>query len=255
MSASSLGQIKSWRLVNRCSASVAEWWRVGELEQFADAVQQAFERAGARQVPLIEDDVYAELYFGTQPPKSMKSFDRDALVMHCGSFSKCLAPGYRVGWVADGRYATAIHRLKLMTTISPSAPAQAAIADYLQDGGYDRHLCKLRHALEAQQGSMLASAARHFPVEIRVTHPSGGYFLWFEFPEQADSLQLFQFALAQVISLAPGPIFPPLDASATVPASTMATPGIPRASRRWRCLDAYWIPFDRGDYSRVEHGE
>jgi len=159
------------------------------------------------QVPLIEDDVYAELYFGAQPPRPVKSFDREGLVMHCGSFSKCLAPGYRVGWVAGGRYAEQIRRLKLMTTISPSVPAQAAIADYLQHGGYDRHLRRLRHALESQQASMLASAARHFPASTRVTRPGGGYFLWFEFPEPVDSLQLFQLALAQGISLAPGPIF------------------------------------------------
>ncbi|WP_068828442.1 GntR family transcriptional regulator MpaR [Pseudomonas sp. BMS12] len=159
------------------------------------------------QVPLIEDDVYAELYYGTQPPKPVKSLDDEGLVMHCGSFSKSLAPGYRVGWVAGGRYAEQIARLKLMTTISPSVPAQAAIADYLQHGGYDRHLRKLRIALETQQAAMLASAARHFPSETRVTRPAGGYFLWFEFPERVDSLQLFQLALAQGISLAPGPIF------------------------------------------------
>ncbi|PTQ69215.1 GntR family transcriptional regulator [Pseudomonas sp. GV071] len=166
-----------------------------------------YELLHQHQVPLIEDDVYAELYYGTQPPKPVKSFDRDGLVMHCGSFSKSLAPGYRVGWVAGGRYAEKISRLKLMTTISPSVPAQAAIADYLQHGGYDRHLRKLRHTLEMQQSAMLASAARHFPAQTRVTRPSGGYFLWFEFPQQVDSLQLFQLALAQGISLAPGPIF------------------------------------------------
>ncbi|UUY06781.1 GntR family transcriptional regulator MpaR [Pseudomonas sp. J452] len=174
----------------------------------SDSKKQAlYELLHQRQVPLIEDDVYAELYYGAQPPKPVKSFDRDGLVMHCGSFSKSLAPGYRVGWVAGGRYAEQISRLKLMTTISPSVPAQAAIADYLQHGGYDRHLRKLRHALETQQGAMLASAARHFPAGTRVTRPSGGYFLWFEFPEPVDSLQLFQLALAQGISLAPGPIF------------------------------------------------
>ncbi|MED5491054.1 MAG: GntR family transcriptional regulator MpaR [Pseudomonadota bacterium] len=159
------------------------------------------------QVPMIEDDVYAELYFSAKPPKPVKSFDTDGLVMHCGSFSKCLAPGYRVGWVAAGRFAEQVSRLKLMTTISPSVPAQAALADYLQHGGYDRHLRKLRHALESQQRAMLASAARHFPRETRVSRPNGGYFLWFEFPERVDSLQLFQLALAQGISLAPGPIF------------------------------------------------
>ncbi|MEH6499040.1 MAG: GntR family transcriptional regulator MpaR [Pseudoalteromonas distincta] len=159
------------------------------------------------QVPLIEDDVYAELYYGERPPKPIKSLDNEGLVMHCGSFSKSLAPGYRVGWVAGGRYAERIARLKLMTTISPSVPAQAAIADYLQHGNFDRHLRKLRYALEGQQDAMLTSAARHFPPGTRVTRPNGGYFLWFEFPANVDSLQLFKLALAQGISLAPGPIF------------------------------------------------
>ncbi|MDR5866743.1 GntR family transcriptional regulator MpaR [Halomonas koreensis] len=158
-------------------------------------------------VPMLEDDVYAELYFGSTPPTPVKWFDDEGLVMHCGSFSKCLAPGYRVGWVAGGRYAPALSRLKLMTTISPSIPAQAAIADYLQHGGYDRHLRKLRHALEAQQAAMLAAADRHFPAGTRLTRPGGGYFLWVEFPERVDSLRLFRMALDQGVSLAPGPIF------------------------------------------------
>jgi len=159
------------------------------------------------QVPLIEDDVYAELYFAAQAPKPVKAFDTEGLFMHCSSFSKSLAPGYRVGWVAGGRYAEQIERLKLMTSLSASVPAQAAIADYLQHGGYDRHLRKLRHALESQQHAMLAAVARHFPAATRVTRPSGGYFLWLELPEQIDALKLFQLAHAQGISLAPGPIF------------------------------------------------
>lgn len=195
------------------SLPIKACWFMSSLQNplgasMSDAKKQAlYQLLQRHQVPLIEDDVYAELYYGSQPPKPVKSFDTDGLVMHCGSFSKSLAPGYRVGWVAGGRYAEQISRLKLMTTISPSVPAQAAIADYLQHGGYDRHLRKLRHALETQQGAMLASAARHFPAGTRVTRPSGGYFLWFEFPEPVDSLQLFQLALAQGISLAPGPIF------------------------------------------------
>lgn len=169
--------------------------------------QALYDLLQQHQLPMIEDDVYAELYFGTQPPRPVKSWDTEGLVMHCGSFSKCLAPGYRVGWVAAGRFAEEVGRLKLMTTISPSVPSQVALADYLQHGGYDRHLRKLRHGLESQQRAMLDSAAWHFPQETRVTHPKGGYFLWFEFPSKVDSLQLFKQALAEGISLAPGPIF------------------------------------------------
>ena len=186
------------------------------------------------QVPMIEDDVYAELYFGQQAPKPVKAYDQEGLVMHCSSFSKSLAPGYRVGWVAGGRYAEQIERLKLMTSLSASIPAQAAIADYLQHGGYDRHLRKLRYALETQQNAMLAAVARYFPEQTRVSRPSGGYFLWLELPEAVDSLRLFQLALAQGISLARGRSSPPPAASPIAPGSTTGTRGARGRRRRWR---------------------
>ncbi|WP_409524773.1 PLP-dependent aminotransferase family protein, partial [Pseudomonas sp.] len=127
-----------------------------------EAKKQALVELLARhQVPLIEDDVYAELYYAQQAPKPAKAFDTQGLVMHCGSFAKSLAPGYRIGWVAAGRFAQKIERLKLMTSLCASMPAQAAIADYLQHGGYDRHLRKLRYALEGQQANMLAAIAEH----------------------------------------------------------------------------------------------
>lgn len=169
--------------------------------------QALYELLYSHQIPLIEDDVYAELYFTSTPPRSIKSYDHCGLVMHCSSFSKCLAPGYRVGWVAAGRFSEQIKRLRLMTTISPAIPSQAALADYLQHGGYDLHLRRLRHALESQQTSMLDAAERYFPAGTRVTRPHGGYFLWFELPETINSLLLFQQALYAGISLAPGPIF------------------------------------------------
>ncbi|MGH8848073.1 MAG: PLP-dependent aminotransferase family protein, partial [Polaromonas sp.] len=158
-------------------------------------------------IPLIEDDVYGELYFGNRGALPAKAFDRKGLVMHCSSFSKTLAPGYRVGWVSPGRFGQQIERLKLMTTLSASLPAQMAVADYLQHGGYDKHLRRLRHALESQLSSLLAAIARHFPAGVRVSRPAGGYFVWVEFAEGFDALFLHQAALAHGISVAPGPIF------------------------------------------------
>lgn len=159
------------------------------------------------QVPLIEDDVYGELYYGPTRPRPAKAYDRDGLVMHCSSFSKCLAPGYRVGWVAAGRYARQIQRLKLMTTLSAAVPSQEGIAEYLTHGGYDRHLRHLRHALEVQQALTRQAIARHFPAGTRVTQPEGGYFLWVELPPSIDALALHQQALLHDISIAPGQLF------------------------------------------------
>ncbi len=161
-------------------------------------------------VPLIEDDVYAELYDGAgghRPPPA-KAFDRDANVLHCSSFSKCLAPGYRVGWAAAGRHAGAVRRLKMMSTLATSLPPQLAIAEYLANGGYDRHLRGLREALSRQRQRALRLVERHFPAGTRVTRPQGGYFLWVELPQGVDALALHRAALTRHrISTAPGVLF------------------------------------------------
>jgi DNA-binding transcriptional MocR family regulator len=159
------------------------------------------------QVPLIEDDVYGELYFGNHRPLPAKAYDPDGWVMHCSSFSKSLAPGYRVGWAIPGRFTDVVARLRLMTSLSPSAPAQAALADYLTKGGYDRHLRQLRHALAIQQSAMAEAIARYFPKGTKATRPGGGYFMWVELPETADSLLIQQQAISLGISVAPGPMF------------------------------------------------
>jgi DNA-binding transcriptional MocR family regulator len=159
------------------------------------------------EVPLIEDDVYDELYQGDTAPASAKSFDRKGLVMHCTSFSKTLAPGYRVGWTAAGRFAAQVERLKLATLLTGTIPTQVAIASYLQDGGYDAHLRRLRRSLADHQAAMVDAVHRHFPDGTRVSIPQGGYFIWLELPEQFDAVALFWAASAQGISIAPGPMF------------------------------------------------
>lgn len=159
------------------------------------------------QVPLIEDDVYHELYFADHPPKPAKAFDQDGWVMHCSSFSKCLAPGYRIGWVSAGRFSQQVQRAKLMCTISASIPAQMILSDYLQHGGFERHLKHLRQQLQQQYQHMRAAIERYFPKDTEISSPQGGYFLWLKLNPAIDTLQLFEQALAQGISIAPGPMF------------------------------------------------
>ena len=158
-------------------------------------------------VPLIEDDVYAELYFGADAPLCSKAVDPNGRVMHVSSFSKCLAPGYRIGWVAAGRYAGLIQRQKLSTSLATTVPVQIALADYLKQGGYENHLRHLRRTLAAHEAALVEAVEAHFPEGTRLARPAGGYFLWVELPRQVDALALHRQALAQGISLAPGPIF------------------------------------------------
>jgi DNA-binding transcriptional MocR family regulator len=136
-----------------------------------------------------------------------KAFAPQGQVMHCGSFSKCLAPGYRVGWAAPGPYLRQLQRLKLMSSLGVSLPAQAGLSEYLQGGAYDAHLRRLRAALASQQQAMLAALHEQLPAGSRMTRPRGGYFIWVELPAGCDALLLQRQLLAEGISTAPGPIF------------------------------------------------
>ncbi len=159
------------------------------------------------ELPLIEDDVYAELHFDANPPLCSKSADAHGRVMHVSSFSKCLAPGYRIGWVAAGRYAEQVQRQKLSTSIATTVPVQIALAEYLKQGGFDKHLRALRRSLASQEAALVEAVEAHFPDGTRLARPRGGYFLWLELPRIVDVLRLHREALELGISIAPGPIF------------------------------------------------
>ncbi|WP_290902983.1 PLP-dependent aminotransferase family protein [Aquabacterium sp.] len=168
------------------------------------AIVRTLSQAG---VPVVEDDVYGELFHGATRPVPLKAFDRDGLVMHCSSFSKCLAPGYRVGWAAAGRHAATVQRLKMMSSLATAVPSQLALAAYMEEGGLDRHLRQLRLTLARNLARVRQWVLRHFPPGTRVSQPQGGYFLWVQLPDPVDTLALHRAALAQGISVAPGAIF------------------------------------------------
>ncbi|CAD6560329.1 PLP-dependent aminotransferase family protein [Paraburkholderia sabiae] len=188
-------------------------WFMTTLQQptgatLSDERKEALVRLLAKHdVPLIEDDVFRELHFGLTPAYPAKRFDSKGLVLHCGSFSKSLAPGLRLGWVAAGRYAARIEHASWLTTAPASVPAQCAIADYLEHGEYDRLLRKLRRELSSLQTRMVAAVVRYFPKGTLLVRPPGGFFLWVQLPEGVEALQLFEMAEAHEIAIAPGPIF------------------------------------------------
>jgi DNA-binding transcriptional MocR family regulator len=161
-------------------------------------------------IPLIENDVYGELYFDAERPVPAKTWDRHGGVLHCGSFSKSLAPGYRIGWVAPGRFFETVRQNKFLLSISTNVPAQAAIADYLKHGGYELHLRRLRGALRNQRDQLLRAIARYFPAGTAVSRPAGGYMLWLQLPAGSiGTLELMRRALDEGVSLAPGALFSP----------------------------------------------
>jgi DNA-binding transcriptional MocR family regulator len=161
----------------------------------------------SRETPLIEDNIYGELQFEGPPPRPVKSFDTGGRVLLCGSLSKTLAPGYRIGWLAPGRYMAQVQALQRTHSIALPTLPQLAVADFLRSGGYDRHLRRLRRTLAVQVERMRAAVAEHFPAETRISRPQGGLVLWVELPTEIDTVELHEAAMTRGISFAPGMLF------------------------------------------------
>ena len=158
-------------------------------------------------VPLIEDDVYGDLYFEGSRPKAVKAFDGEGRVLYCASVSKTLSPGLRIGWCSGGRYHAQISQLKSIVNQTTAMSAQLAVAAFLANGGYDRHLRHLRRAYRDQMARMQQAIVDYFPAETCVSRPQGGHVLWVEMPEPFNALRLYREALNHNIAIAPGVMF------------------------------------------------
>jgi DNA-binding transcriptional MocR family regulator len=158
------------------------------------------------EIPLIEDDIYGDLCFETRD-KTCKSFDAEGNVILCSSFSKTLAPGLRVGWIVPGKHYDRVIKMKTLLNISTASINQIVVARYLKEGGYERHLRKLRKDLKKQIVALRACILEYFPKGTKVTNPSGGFLLWVELPESIDTDIIYQEAVKENILFAPGSLF------------------------------------------------
>lgn len=158
-------------------------------------------------IPLIEDDVYSELYYSGSRPLTCKSFDKTGNVILCSSFSKNIAPGVRVGWIIPGKLYERIERRKTLLNLGTSALPQIALTSFLRDGGYERHNRRLRAVLKEQLEEIVAYIRSTFPVGTEVEVPDGGLVLWIKCPEGVDTLKLFNIVKKRGILFAPGTIF------------------------------------------------
>lgn len=160
-----------------------------------------------KDIPLIEDDIYGELFFGKKRPTTCKAYDKKGMVLQCGSFSKSLAPGYRLGWAVPGKFKEQLIRRKRMSNVSTNTLAQAAIAHFLQNGRYELHLRHLRKALHTQCLRYVQAVTEYFPDDTRITRPHGGFALWVEMDKKVDAYKLHKRALKHNVGIAPGHIF------------------------------------------------
>ncbi len=158
-------------------------------------------------VPVIEDDLYGDLYFGDHRPRTCKSYDESGNILWCGSFSKTLAAGYRVGWVAPGKFLEKIKRTKHYHSISCNPIAHETIANFLENNRYENHLRKLRQTLHRNTLQFHRFIGEYFPEDTRVSRPQGGFHLWVELNKKADTVELYNKVITHKISFTPGRMY------------------------------------------------
>ncbi|WP_323815743.1 PLP-dependent aminotransferase family protein [Cellvibrio sp. NN19] len=159
----------------------------------------------ARQITLIEDDIYSDLGFGQVRPSLLKALDDNVIL--CSSVSKTLSPGLRVGWIAGGIHQERIEYLKYVLNLATATAPQLAVAELLENGQYERHLRRVRGDYAQAVTRMTKLILDNFPEGTKISQPQGGFVIWLELPGNIDSFDLAKHALAAGISIAPGPIF------------------------------------------------
>lgn len=158
-------------------------------------------------IPIVEDDIYGDLHFGSERPKPLSAFDRSGLVITCGSISKTVAIGYRIGWAASPNFSPEIKRAKFSSSVACPTLQQHIVARYLSAGVHDRHIRRVREILSQNCQLFREAIYSFFPDQTRVSNPDGGVVLWLELPGHVSGVDLFEQALAQQIGIAPGMIF------------------------------------------------
>ncbi len=156
---------------------------------------------------IIEDDVYGELAWDYPRPITIKSLDMDGRVLLCSSFSKTLAPGLRVGWVAPGRYYDRVLHMKYINTGSTATLPQHAVADFIRQGHYLPHLRRMRQLYQRNYETFSCWVRHYFPCGICVSRPQGGFLMWIELPEAFDAVRLNNELRESQIQVAVGSLF------------------------------------------------
>ncbi len=171
--------------------------------------QKIVELLESHNIPLIEDDVYGDLYFAKKRGTPMQKYAKKGLVLTCSSFSKTAAPGYRIGWLIAGQFEKQAKIIKRALSCSSSLLNQWTLAEYITGNEYDRYLNRLRSILMCNKDRMLSHVQTIFPSDTQVTNPKGGTVLWIKLPNKKDAKELFYQAIEENISIVPGDVFSP----------------------------------------------
>ena len=131
--------------------------------------------ATSHDVPIVEGDTFGDLVFSGERPRPLKAFDKTGIVLQCSSLAHYVAPGFNLGWANAGRWRGEVERLKGFTNVATARLPQLAMAEFLESGGFDKHVKQLRLALWRSVEATREEVLRLFPKDTRVSQPEGGF--------------------------------------------------------------------------------
>ncbi len=163
--------------------------------------------ATSHDIAVIEGDTFGELVFSGERPRPLKAFDTSGQVLQCGSLAHYVAPGFNLGWSNAGRWQAEVQRLKALTNISSARLPQLALAEFLESGGFEKHVKQLRVALSQSVESSREEVLRTFPDGTRVSRPEGGFVLWIQLPAGHDGADVQRRAAERGVHILAGELF------------------------------------------------
>ena len=159
-------------------------------------------------IMILEDNPYGELRFAGENVPTYKSMDTDGRVMYCGSFSKILSAGMRVGFVCGNE--TVVQKMvvaKQVEDVHTNQFFQMIVAGFMQECDMDAHVAKINAIYKHKASLMIAALDKYMPKEVKFTRPEGGLFLWCTLPEGVSLDEFMKESIAQKVFVVTGKAF------------------------------------------------
>lgn len=166
------------------------------------------ELAARHQVPVLEDDAYSLLHFGSPPPPPLASMDRTGTVIYLSTTSKMLCPGLRLGWMAvPPDLARLVAAAKQLSDLHNNNLIQRMVDLYIRRGLLEKHLELVRDKYSAKRDVMISALEKYAPGGMSWTRPGGGFYVWVSLPGHLSATRLLQEAVEKKVSFVAGPAF------------------------------------------------
>ena len=173
-----------------------------------DRRKKVAELAAKYDVMVLEDNPYGDIRFEGEHVPAIKSFDTTDHVLYMSTFSKILAPGFRLGWVlGDPKVIDKLTVLKQSTDLHTDQLAQWAVVEFFAQNDINEHVDQISALYGKRKNLMIEGMKKYFPAGVKYTNPEGGMFLWVKVPGVKDTVELFKKCLKEKVAFVPGDPF------------------------------------------------